>query len=227
MNAIKTTKQVISKKRVADHGEVLTAEREVNDMLRLVQNETERIDSRFLEPACGTGNFLAPILERKLAIVANRYAKSQLEFERYAIVAVGSIYGIDILEDNVRLCRDRLLTIFNEVYSGIYKKRCKEPCREVACFILNKNILWGDALSLRTVAKQSDPITFSEWSLVRGSMVKRRDYTFADLLSSESANTGLFGGLNVAHLDAPIFIPKPAKEYPLKHFLELVHEDAN
>jgi SAM-dependent methyltransferase len=105
-------KQVISKKRVADHGEVLTGKREVNAILDLVKSEAERIDSRFLEPACGTGNFLAEILERKLRVVEVRYGKSQLDFERYAVLAVTSIYGIDILEDNVQQCRQRLFGIF-------------------------------------------------------------------------------------------------------------------
>ena len=105
-----------SKKRVADHGEVYTSESEVQAMLQLVQNETERIDSRFLEPACGDGNFLAPILERKLSVIKNRYVKSQLEFERYAVTAIGSIYGVDILEDNVHRCRERLFNIFDELY---------------------------------------------------------------------------------------------------------------
>ena len=100
--------QVISRQRVVDHGEVLTGKREVEAMLDLVKQETERIDSRFLDPACGTGNLLAPILERKLAVVEKRYAKAQLEFERNAVLAVSSLYGIDILSDNVSLCRERL-----------------------------------------------------------------------------------------------------------------------
>src|SRR6266513_928941 len=111
---------VITKKRVADHGEVLTGKREVNAMLDLVKQETERIDSRFLEPACGNGNFLSVILERKLAAVEKRYSKSQLDFERYAILAVSSIYGIDILPDNARDCRQRLFDIFDAVYTGLF-----------------------------------------------------------------------------------------------------------
>ena len=94
--------QVKSKHRVAQYGEVLTAPREVNAMLDLVKQETERIESRFLEPACGTGNFLIEILRRKLEVVEKRYAKSQVEFERYAVLAVSSIYGIDILDENVQ-----------------------------------------------------------------------------------------------------------------------------
>ena len=98
-----------SKKRVADHGEVFTNNREVNAMLDLVKHETERIDSRFLEPACGNGNFLAEVLSRKLKVVNRRYGKNQMEWERYAILAVSSIYGVDILEDNATECRERLL----------------------------------------------------------------------------------------------------------------------
>jgi len=118
-----TEKQVISKKRVAEHGEVLTGKREVNAMLDLVKQETERIDSRFLEPACGTGNFLVAILERKLAVVEKRYGRSQLEFERYAVIAISSLYGIDILPDNVSQCRERLFDVFDEIYTGLFKKK--------------------------------------------------------------------------------------------------------
>jgi type I restriction-modification system DNA methylase subunit len=101
--------QVVSKERVMDHGEVYTRQREVDAMLDLVKHQTERIDSRFLEPACGTGNFLAEILRRKLAVVERRYRKSVFEYERYAFLAVSSIYGIDILKDNVLECRRRLV----------------------------------------------------------------------------------------------------------------------
>src|SRR5437867_586355 len=135
--------QVISKQRVADHGEVLTGKREVNAMLDLVKQETERIDSRFLEPACGDGNFLTAILERKLAVVEKRYRRSQLEFERYAVLAVSSIYGIDILEDNVQQCRDRLYRVFDsDYYSRLFKDYSKDKCREAARFILERNIIW-------------------------------------------------------------------------------------
>ena len=106
--------QVKSKKRVADHGEVFTSEREVNAMLDLVKNETERIDSRFLEPACGNGNFLAEILNRKLNVVDLRYIKNQKEWEKYAIIGITSIYGVDIMEDNTIECRARLLKIFEQ-----------------------------------------------------------------------------------------------------------------
>jgi type I restriction-modification system DNA methylase subunit len=127
--------QVKSKKRVADHGEVFTSEREVNAMLDLVKQETERIDSRFLEPACGTVNFLVEILNRKLKIVKDRYKKSQIEFERNAIIAISSIYGVDILQDNAIECRDRLFEIFDVIYTRLYKTDCKEDCRVLSHLI--------------------------------------------------------------------------------------------
>lgn len=222
-----TSPTIKSKKRVADHGEVYTAEREVCGMLDLVQHETERIDSRFLEPACGTGNFLVPILERKLAVIKKKYAKSQLEFERYTVVAVGSIYGVDILEDNVQTCRERLYTVFDEVYTSVYKKKCNGTFCDTIRFILSRNILWGDALSLKTVDKEPSPIIFSEWSVVRGSLLKRRDYTFAELIPKDNKSSGLFSEMNLSDLGTPVFIPKPVKEYPLSHFLTLAHEHTN
>ena len=132
--------QVKSKKRVTDHGEVFTSEREVNAMLDLVKQETERIDSRFLEPACGSGNFLVEVLNRKLNIVASRYKKSQLEYERYSVIAISSIYGVDILEDNVVECRHRLFEIFEKQYNSLFKSNCKEECNTSIKYILERNI---------------------------------------------------------------------------------------
>ena len=117
-------------------------------MLDLVKSETERIDSRFLEPACGTGNFLAEILERKLRVVEIRYSKSQLEFERYSILAISSIYGIDILEDNIQQCRERLFGIFDLNYLRLFKNKSRDACRESVRYILERNIIHGDAISL-------------------------------------------------------------------------------
>ena len=147
LQKIALEKQVRSKQRVADHGEVFTGKREVNAMLDLVKQETERIDSRFLEPACGTGNFLVEVLRRKLQVVQSRYKRNQLEYERYAVVAVSSIYGIDLLQDNVEECRKRLFDIFDEQYKALYKGKCKNACKKSVELILGKNILCGDAIS--------------------------------------------------------------------------------
>jgi SAM-dependent methyltransferase len=209
--------QVVSKKRVADHGEVYTGKREVNAMLDLVKQETERIESRFLEPACGTGNFLTEILERKLRIVESRYGKSQIEYERYGVLAVSSVYGIDILEDNVIECRKRLFDIFNQRYTSIFKEAAKEECRDAVKYILGKNIIWGNALDLKTVGKNSQPIVFSEWSPINGNMFKRRDFTFHGLLNHAAIKElPLFSDLG-----DDVFIPKPVKEFPPINFLKV------
>jgi hypothetical protein len=205
------TKQVKSKKRVADHGEVFTSEREVNAMLDLVKQETERIDSRFLEPACGTGNFLVEILNRKLKIVKDRYKKSQIEFERNSIIAISSIYGVDILQDNAIECRDRLFEIFDVIYTRLYKTNCKEDCKTSVKFLLKRNILWGDALDF-TNPETKEPIVFSEWSAI---MIKRRDYVFKFLVEQ----THQFSMFNDE--GNPAAIDEPVKDFPITHFLKI------
>jgi hypothetical protein len=116
-------KQVASEKHVSDHGEIYTSKQEVNAVLDLVKQKTERIDSRFLEPACGKVNFLAEILERKLSVVESRYGKSQLDYERYAVLVGPSVYGIDILEDNILECRKRFFSIFDLAYTRLLKRK--------------------------------------------------------------------------------------------------------
>lgn len=217
----KSDKQVKSKKRVSDHGEVFTSEREVNAMLDLVKSETENVDSRFLEPACGNGNFLAEVLRRKLAIVEARYAKSQLEFERSNLIAIGSIYGIDLLPDNVKECQTRLFTIFDELYRRLFKKKCKDEYRKAIRFVLERNILCGDALSLKTI--NDKPLMFSEWSRpFNDSRIKRRDFLFEEIVD-DAADT-IFKEKST-ETGKPVFIPKPIKEFPLTPMLSLTEYD--
>ena len=209
--------QVKSKKRVADHGEVFTSDREVNAMLDLVKQETDRIESKFLEPACGTGNFLAEILRRKLAMVEKRYKKSQLDFERNAVTAISSIYGVDLLEDNTVECRERLFNIFDEIYTKFFKKKTKDKVRDSVKFILEKNIVLGDALSLETVDDEPKPIVFSEWSPVNGSKIKRKDFCYKSMIDQASlSELPLFSDLG-----EEAYIPTPVKDYPPVHFLEI------
>ena len=208
--------QVKSRKRVADHGEVFTSEREVNAMLDLVKQETERIDSRFLEPACGTGNFLAEILNRKLKVVKKRYSNNKLDYEKYAVLAITSIYGVDILEDNVLECRNRMFSIFNDEYTKICKEDANDECREAVRYILSRNILHGDALTMATL--EGEPIIFSEWSLVSGSMIKRRDYRYDELLAGSQEQISIFMVGWEYDEEIQAFIPAPLKEYPLMDY---------
>lgn len=218
-NSSNKSEQVKTRKRVTDHGEVFTNIREVNAMLDLVKHETERIDSRFLEPACGNGNFLVEILRRKLTVVDSRYRKSQVEWERYAIIAVSSIYGVEILEDNTQDCRNRLLGIFTDRYSENFKETKPECIRSVR-FLLHRNILHGDALDF-TNPDTKVPIVFSEWSSVNGSMLKRRDYMFKFLVKKIHQFSMFNDEGNAAAIDEPV------KDYPLIHFLKLGDDVSN
>ena len=200
MNNQSNKTQTKSKERVREHGEVFTAEREVKAMCDLVKDETERIDSRFLEPACGDGNFLAEILKRKLAVVRKKYAKSPLDYEKNSLLAASSIYGVDILQDNVIACRARMFDIWNREYTAVCKKECDDQTREAVRFILSRNIVCGNALTLKCVDESGndtdEPIIFSEWAFITGSMLQRSDYTFAELLEDESPQLSLLNSNN-------------------------------
>ena len=200
MNNQSNKTQTKSKERVREHGEVFTAEREVKAMCDLVKDETERIDSRFLEPACGDGNFLAKILKRKLAVVRKKYGKSPLDYEKNSLLAASSIYGVDILQDNVTACRARMFDIWNTEYTAVCKKECDDQTREAVRFILSRNIVCGNALTLKCVDENGndtdEPIIFSEWAFITGSMLQRSDYTFAELLEEDNPQLSFLSGNN-------------------------------
>ena len=181
--------QIKSKERIRNHGEVFTAEREVKAMCDLVKDETNRIDSRFLEPACGDGNFLAEILTRKLAIVRKKYAKRHLDYEKNAVLAASSIYGVDILQDNVLACRERIFGIWDKEYTSVCKRDSNNETRAAVKYIFSRNIVCGNALTLKCVDENGNdtdyPIVFSEWAFITGSQLQRCDYTFADLLAQD------------------------------------------
>jgi hypothetical protein len=216
---IKSENQVKSKKRVADHGEVFTNQREVNAMLDLVKDETERIDSRFLEPACGNGNFLAEVLRRKLAVVDRRYSKSQIEWEQNAVIAISSIYGVDILDDNAQECRARLFTILNDRYNSLFKENSKDEFRRSVNFILKINIIWGDATNY-CIPKTTKPIVFAEWTPI-ADKIQRKDWVF-EALAKGSYQTSMFDENNqVQNFDQFI------KSYKPIHFLKLGEDDSD
>lgn len=183
-------KQVKTRQRVTDHGEVFTSEREVEAMCDLVKQETERIDSRFLEPACGDGNFLAVILKRKLAVVKKKYRRSAYDWERNSLLALGSVYGVDILLDNVIACQERLFEIWDKEYKAVCKRECSDETRKAAHFILQLNIVCGNALTLLCVdgdgKELNVPIIFSEWTFpFNDARMQRKDYTLAELLAPD------------------------------------------
>ncbi len=208
-----------SKKRVRDHGEVFTPDFIVDDMLDLVKHETENIESRFLEPACGNGNFLIKVLERKLKVVKRVYGKSQFDYERNAIISICSIYGVELLDDNVLLAQERLYEFLLEEYQKIYRSKINNEFLKSVKYVLNRNILQGNALSLKD--KVSSPIVFSEWSPVNGVKIKRRDFQFVDLTEFDPKKPSLFSVKETSDSGKVVFSPQPIKEYPPISFLKL------
>jgi len=195
---------VKSKQRVADHGEVFTPAWLVEAMLDLVKAESERIDSRFLEPACGSGNFLVKILQRKLAAVELKFGKSDFERRHYALLALMCTYGIELLADNIAECRANMLEILVEYL------KLEEPDEvyHAASYVLSQNLIHGDALKMRT--RDCQPITFAEWGYLGKGKYQRRDFRL-DTLSQSSAFSA--EGSLFAHLGKhEIFTP--TKTYP-------------
>jgi N-6 DNA methylase len=191
---------VKSKQRVADHGEVFTPAWMVEAMLNLVKDETERIDSRFLEPACGSGNFLKQILRRKLAAVELKYGRSDFERRHYALLALMCVYGIELLPDNIAECRARLLEIFAE-YLDLDQS---DDLYRAAYYVLSQNLVHGDAMKMR--ACDDSPITFPEWGYLGKGKFQRRDFLFDSLTKSSaySAEAPLFAHLGKHEIFTPI-----------------------
>ncbi|WP_354478067.1 DNA methyltransferase [Marisediminicola sp. UYEF4] len=193
---------VKSKQRVADHGEVFTPNWMVDDMLDLVKAESERIDSRVLEPACGSGNFLVPVLRRKLATVEARYGKSDFERRHQALLALMCIYGIELLTDNAVECRENLV----DVFASYLNAKPSDDWHRAAERVLAANIIRGDALSMTTA--EGEPIVFPEWGYLGKGKFQRRDFRYDNLTQRAS-----FQGTLWDHLEeTEIF--RPTKEYP-------------
>ena len=168
--------------------------------------------SVFIEPACGEGAFLTEILRRKLAVVKKRYGKSPFDYERYAVLAVSSIYGVDILADNAEVCRSNLFDIWNREYTENAKSQANDDCRKIVRFILKKNILCGDALTM--LQADGSPIIFAEWSMVTDSCIKRKDYALDELLSINDIQINIFQIGWEFDEELKAYIPAPVREFP-------------
>jgi hypothetical protein len=201
---------VKSRQRVADHGEVFTPRWLVDDMLDLVRSETERIDSRFLEPACGSGNFLVPVLERKLAAVQARHGRSDFEKRHYALFALMCVYGIELLPDNAAECRENLAGTFAR-YLG---PSAGDEWARAALVVLAVNIVQGDALKMTDASGEA--ITFPEWGYLGRGKYQRRDFRFDDLTQRAGASVGLFEAFEEHEIFTPV------RTYPAMTVQEIV-----
>ena len=213
MSSSETERLVKSKQRVAEHGEVFTPSWMVEDMLNLVQEESERIDSRVLEPACGSGNFLVPVLTRKLLTVAAKHGKSDFEKRHYALFALMCTYGIELLPDNAEECRDNLATLLN-AFLGIEED---DEWARASRTVLAVNIVQGDALTMTTPS--GEPITFAEWGYLGKGKFQRRDFRYDELTqrSAWEAEGSLF-----ADMGADLFAPQTT--YPTMTVADLAEQ---
>lgn len=206
---------VKSKQRVADHGEVFTPAWMVEDMLDLVKEESARIDSRVLEPACGSGNFLVAVLARKLGTVQFRHGRSQFEKRHFALFSLMCVYGIELLADNAQECRDNLAKVFN-TFLGITER---DEWAQAARAVLTANIIRGDALTM--TAPNGRPITFPEWGYLGKGKFQRRDFRY-DALTQRAAWEA--EGSLFQDLGQDLFTP--AKTYPTMTVHEIVEAAA-
>ena len=195
-----------SKRRVADHGEVFTPQWLVENMLDLVKGETERIDSRFLETACGSGNFLVPVLQRKLTAVEIKFGKTEFERRQYSLLAVMCAYGIELLADNIAECRANML----EVFADYLHLDETDELYIAASYVLSQNLVHGDALTMRM--RDGQPITFAEWGYLGKGKFQRRDFRLDTLTQSAAfAEAGnLFAELGKHEIFVPTATYPPA-----------------
>ena len=208
-------KIIKSKKRMEDFGEVNTNSNIVSKMVDLVNIEFEKLDSKFLEPACGDGNFLCEVLNRKMESVKSKHFKQQIDYEKFSIQACSSIYGIELLDDNVTNARLRLNEIFNSHYSKNFIELNDNVIKSVQK-IFELNIVQGDALSFRCGKKLDKSIVLPEWSLIDNSL-KRRDFAYKDFISYAPID-----GPNLfSDLGEKAFLPEPIKDWPLTKYYKI------
>lgn len=191
-NTKKKSKQIKSKSRVREHGEVFTNEREVNNILALTQATSNRY-WRFLEPACGNGNFLEAILRQRLEHLKQDRIEWHAKNREFSVLKVlSTIYGVDIAEDNIAECKKRMRSV---VFDYLPKKSSKEFLLAME-EILDTNLIVGDMLNGK------EKIYFVEYSTPSKGLFKRRIYALTDM---------------------ELGIEKIIKEYPAVSYKEMTH----
>ncbi len=193
-------KLIKSRLRVRKHGEVFTPTWMVEKMLNVegVKESCNTIEATFLEPAAGEGNFLMAILERKLDLVKKQYSPTLSHYENYALFALSTLYGIELLEDNAQMCVMNLMEVFTDDYRSVAETYNMKPKRKVlqsAKIIIRANIVQGNFLTRKTNSGQ--PIIFSEWKMTGDPSRKalplkviRSEYTLSEIATGATKSTG-------------------------------------
>jgi hypothetical protein len=203
------------KSRIKNFGEVFTSKNEILGMLKMVENETYRLDSTYLETACGDGNFLASILEKKFDIIKKDKDLNEYSIFKKVFISISSLYGIDLLPDNVHQTKIRLSDLSKKFLDNKLKEQYNKSFLKSLEFLLSLNIIAGDALSLKNL--QNKPIVFSQWSFLQGGLVKRSDYKFSNLISYRPFEEGTL----FSDMGEKVFIPDPVKDHKPVYFMDL------
>ena len=175
------TKQIKSKHRITEFGEVNTSFQTIEHIIDLVGNEAMRYDAKFLDPACGDGNFLLALFNRKLASLEGKLHKNATLCEEKLMITLGSIYGIDKLKDNIVEARIRILKRFSDAHAKLFDSEVKKHTICSAEYIVSKNIIFGDVLTLENY-ESGNEIIFSEW-FVSNMQINKIDHRIKDLLN--------------------------------------------
>lgn len=195
--AIEKEQIIKSKIRVQKHGEVFTPKKIVNQMLDFdeVNKACNELESTFLEPAAGEGAFLKEIITRKLQMIEKNYKDSLIMYENYSLLALSTIYGIELLEDNAQACSLNIFQIYYEFYNKVasnFNEALKKKVLDSAKLIISANIAQGDFLTQQS--PNGKEMIFSEWKIIQKNKNKikivRTEYTLDEISKGVQKDDG-------------------------------------
>lgn len=214
-------KIIKSADRVKDIGEVFTPKKTVDFMLDQpeIKAKVNSLTATFLEPSAGEGAFLVEILKRKLAY-AEKVSKSVADMQNSFLLALSTLYGIELMEDNVKALLRNMNETFKDVCDRAFKTKDRsKKVLQSAQVIISANMVQGDTLSCKTAS--GEPIVFSEWKPLSGGRVQRTEQTFDSIVkqSNEDHND------NDSYEQLNLFGNEEASDADLKHYLPCKWED--
>lgn len=207
-------KIIKSKQRVQNHGEVFTPKRIVKEILNMpnIREACQNPTSTFLEPAAGEGVFLVQVLNRKLKMVAKNYSEDITRFENYSLLALSTLYGVELLEDNAQKCVMNMYQVYYDAYLrqvSEHSSKVKNRVLDSAKLIISKNIAQGNFLTKLSVT--GNPLVFSEWQVInlrkntKTINVQRTEYTLEEILEGVKKENGVLSGYSFKEEQLDLF----------------------
>ena len=196
-------KLIKSKSRVRKHGEVFTPDWMVKKMLSepAIQKKIKDIRATFFEPSVGEGAFVTEILHQKLNHVDEISNKS--DWIENALWVVASIYGIELLTDNLIIAKHNLVNVLIEHYQKFYQKELSKntDLYKSARYIIDNNIVQGNALTY--LNNSNNLIVFSEW-VKQDDKVKQLQFTFKSLVEDNFNSFDMNRQIELLDEDKPL-----------------------